>query len=154
MAQLLSLFRRKPLLDAASSEQVVASIRAAEARTTGEIRVYLESKCLYVDAMHRAEELFLQLGMYQTRHRNAVLVYVALTDHQFALYGDVAIYEAGGSGLWEEAAEALRNRLAEGDITGGLCGCINLLGTALAAHFPPDPAVSKNELPDEIVFGK
>jgi len=32
--------------------------------------------------------------------------------------------------------------------------CINELGRALAEHFPYDPAIHRNELPDEIVFGK
>ena len=154
MPHLLSLFRKKPLLDLVSRERVVACIRAAEAQTTGEIRVFIESRCGYTDAMQRAVELFTKLGMYHTEHQNAVLVYVALKDRRFALYGDTAIYDAGGAALWEQSAAALRDHLRDGAIAAGLCACITGLGAVLAAHFPPDASVTKNELPDEIVFGK
>lgn len=154
MPQSFSLLRKKSLLDPASREQVVACIRTAEARTTGEIRVYMESGCAYVDAMHRAVELFTKLGMHHTEHRNAVLVYMALADRQFAIYGDAAIYEAGGTALWEHAAATLQSHIRSGNVTEGLCACITGIGDALAQHFPPDASINKNELPDEIVFGK
>jgi uncharacterized membrane protein len=83
------------------------------------------------------------------------LVYVALKDRQFALIGDTAIHEkAGGETFWKQAAAKLTGHLRKNEITEGLCNCIHELGTALAIHFPYDPAIKKNELPDEIVFGK
>lgn len=147
--------KKKPLLDAASQDAVVACIREAEEKTTGELRVYLESHCSYVDAIDRAWELFAQLGMAETERRNAILVYMALDDKQFAIVGDKEIYEkAGGALFWENAASELKNYLTNNKIGEGLCVCIRELGKALAQHFPYDPAVTKNELPDEIVFGK
>jgi uncharacterized membrane protein len=136
-------------------EAVVAAIRQAEARTTGEIRVFIEGHCAYVDALDRAIELFASLGMEQTEERNAVLVYLALKDKQFAIYGDEEIYkQAGGPHFWHRAAQVLQAALRHGDMAGGLVACINELGTALVNHFPYHSDVEKNELPDEIVFGK
>jgi len=150
-----AFLKKKPLLDPRSQEEVVARIRAAESRTTGEIRVFLESRCTYMDAMHRAEELFTELAMHQTEQRNAVLLYMAVTDHQFAIYGDTEIYaQAGGQQFWDHAAAALKDHLKEGRLKEGLCACVDELGNALALHFPADPDVAKNELPDEIIFGK
>jgi uncharacterized membrane protein len=148
-------WNKKPLLDPAEQEKVVACIREAENKTTGELRVFLESRCSYVDAMDRAWELFTKLGMFETERRNAVLVYMALDDHQFAIVGDEEIYkQAGGPVFWENAAAELKNYLKQGRIGEGLRVCINVLGDALAQHFPYDPSVIHNELPDEIVFGK
>ena len=150
-----SFFKKKPLLDDSSQAKIVAAIQEAEARTTGELRVFLESHCKYVNAMDRAQELFLELGMQHTERRNAVLIYMAIVDHQFAIVGDKEIYEkAGGPVFWSEAAAHLKALLVKGLLTEGLVACINELGKALATHFPYDPAVHKNELPDEIVFGK
>lgn len=133
----------------------MAAIREAELRTTGEIRVYIEHHCSYMDALDRAVELFAALQMEQTEERNAVLVYMAVKDHQFAIYGDESIYvKAGGPHFWARAAQILQAALRRGDMAGGLVGCINELGNALATHFPYDSGVQKNELPDEIVFGK
>ena len=147
--------KSKPLLPADVQEAVVAAIRQAELRTTGEIRIFIEPRCSYMDAIDRAIELFTKLGMEQTEERNAVLVYVAIKDHQFAIYGDEEIYrQAGGAQFWAHAARILQEGLRAGELAGGLVTCINELGNALAAHFPYHSDVEKNELPDEIVFGK
>lgn len=152
---MFSFWKKKPLLDAASEERVVAAIREAEKNTTGELRVFIESRCAYVDAMDRAWEIFAKLGMHQTERRNAVLVYLALDDHQFAIVGDKEIYEqAGGQAFWENAAAHLKNYLRNGETGKGLEVCVQELGAALAQHFPYDPNILKNELPDDIVFGK
>ena len=145
----------KPLLSQDVQDQVVRAIRASEARTTGELRVFIEPHCSYVDAMDRAKEVFAQLAMEKTERRNAVLVYMAMTDKQFAIFGDEEIYnKAGGAEFWKGAAIILQQHLKAGQISDGLCACIEALGAALASHFPYDPAIEKNELPDEIVFGK
>lgn len=148
-------FKKRPLLDKDDQERIVAAICAAEAATTGELRVYIESHCAYMDAMDMAKEVFVKLGMTQTERRNAVLVYMAINDHQFAIMGDEEIYkQAGGALFWESAAAELKNYLKEGKIAEGLVVCIHELARALAQHFPYDPTITRNELPDEIVFGK
>jgi len=152
---MFSLFGKKPMLDKASQLKIVEAIKEAESKTSGEVRVFMEHHCAYVDPMERAKEIFASLAMEQTSARNAVLVYVAISDRQFALFGDVAIYEkAGGPIFWKKAAEKLVGHLRKNEIAEGMHNCIHELGTALATHFPYDPAVKKNELPDEIVFGK
>ena len=148
-------FKKKELLDRDDQERIVAAIRSAEAITTGELRVFVESGCEYMDAMDKAKELFLKLGMANTERRNAVLVYLAINDHQFAIFGDEEIYkQAGGPVFWELAAAELKSYLKQGKIAEGLVVCVNELSNAMAKHFPYDPTITKNELPDEIVFGK
>lgn len=152
----MSLFgKNKTPLNKEEQERVVAAIQKAESNTTGELRVYMEPHCEYVDAIDRAKEVFAELGMTETIRRNAVLVYMAYTDHQFAILGDKEIYEqAGGAEFWKHAAHIFQEHLRNGQMAEGFVACIDELGTALAQHFPYDPAVTKNELPDEIVFGK
>ena len=152
---MFSLFRKKPILGADAQQRVVACIKEAESKTSGEIRVFMEHHCEYMDAMHRAQEIFYSLGMEKTVARNAIIVYVAFADRQFALFGDKVIYEkAGGPVFWKKAADKLSGHLRKNEITEGLSNCILELGAALADSFPYDPAIKKNELPDEIVFGK
>jgi uncharacterized membrane protein len=152
---MFSLFRKRPMLTADENNRIVEAIKEAESRTSGEIRVYMEHHCHYVDPLLRAKEVFLSLGMEKTQARNAIIIYVALTDRQFALYGDQVIYEkAGGPLFWKAAAEKLIGHLRKKEVAAGVANCIHELGTALAAHFPADPTIKKNELPDEIVFGK
>ena len=152
---MFSLFPKKELLHKDAQHKIVESIKEAESKTTGEIRVFMEPNCRYMDALHRAQELFANLGMEKTQARNAIIIYVALKDRQFALFGDIAIYhKAGGAEFWKGAAAKLTGHLKMNEVAEGLCNCIHELGSALATHFPYDPAIKKNELPDEIVFGK
>ena len=152
---MFSFFRKKDILDKDAQHKIVACIKEAESKTSGEIRVFIEHHCAYMDAMQRAQEIFANLEMAKTQSRNAIIVYVAISDRQFALFGDIAIYEkAGGAEFWKSAAAKLTGHLRKNNVTEGLCNCIHELGTALATHFPYDPAIKKNELPDEIVFGK
>ncbi len=152
---MFSLFRKKEILDKDSQQRIVACIKEAESKTSGEVRVFIEHNCQYMDAMQRAKEIFTNLAMEKTQARNAIIIYIAVTDRQFALFGDTAIYEkAGGAEFWKSAAAKLTGHLKKNNLTEGLCNCIHELGTALAIHFPYDPAIKKNELPDEIVFGK
>jgi len=147
--------KKKALLAPEVQQLVVDAIKKAESKTTGEIRIFIESKCDYVDALDRAREVFQKLGMMHTARRNAVLVYIAFDHQQFAIMGDTEIYDkAGGPAFWESAASRLKQYLSGGMVAEGLVFCIEELGKALAEHFPYDPDVSKNELPDEIVFGK
>ena len=149
------LFKKKPIIDKVAQQKVEACIHEAESKTSGEIRVYMEHKCAHADPMTRAREVFAQLEMHKTDARNAILVYVAFADRKFALLGDKVIYEkAGGPAFWEKAAAQLTGHLKKNEITEGLCNCITQLGVVLAAEFPADPSTKKNELPDDIVFGK
>ena len=58
---------RKPLLNPVEQKQIIAAIQAAEQRTSGEIRVFVESRCRFVDPLDRATEVFAALKMEKSR---------------------------------------------------------------------------------------
>jgi len=147
--------RKKEMLDKDSQHRIVECIKEAESKTTGEVRVYMEHHCSYMDARLRAIEIFRHLNMHKTEMRNGVLVYVALTDRQFAILGDAGIDKmAGGADFWQQAAGMLKAQMKQNNVTEGLCECIREMGNVLSQHFPYNSAVPRNQLPDEIVFGK
>ena len=145
---------RKPLLDPDANKRIVAAIQAAEQRTSGEIRVFVESHCRYVDPLDRAAEVFATLKMEQTSARNGVLVYVALRDRQLALLGDKGIHEKVGSAFWRQQVRVILSCFNKADYAGGIADVVTGIGEALYQHFPYDGANDKNELSDDIVFGK
>lgn len=152
---MFDLFKSKqPLLSAADQRRVTEAVKAAERTTSGEIRVYVESRCSYVDPMDRAKEIFFQLKMNRTEAHNAVLIYVALVDRQMALYGDEGIYRrTGGDPYWKHELNIMRRFFLEGKIAEGIASCAANIGKALAEHFPYNIDTDRNELPDDIVFG-
>ncbi|PSK89727.1 TPM domain-containing protein [Taibaiella chishuiensis] len=146
--------KKKPLLSAAEQERIVAAVQEAERNTSGEIRVYMESRCAYVDSMDRAREVFFKLKMQETSNHNAVLVYIALVDRQLALYGDEGIHrKTGGDPYWRQEVQLLRRFFQENRIAEGIATCVQHIGMSLSEHFPYDSKTDKNELPDDIVFG-
>src|ERR1043165_4614100 len=126
---MFSFLKKEPLIDGEGQQRITAAIAAAEARTTREIRVYVETRCAYMDAMDRAVELFAGLGMDKTERRNAVIVYLAIKDQQFAIFGDQEIFiKAGGPVFWEKAAAEMKTYLKAGQYAEGLAVCVNELG--------------------------
>ena len=146
--------KEKDFFTAEEKEQLLEAIRKAEQRTSGEVRLFVESKCRYVDPMDRAKEIFLQLEMDKTQDRNATLVYVAVKDKQAAILGDVGIHQKVGQAYWEAEIQKMFHYFGQEHLAEGLCHCINDIGEALHHYFPYDRDTDKNELPDEIVFGR
>ena len=135
-------------------ELIVDAVRDAEHRTSGEVRVFIERRCRYVYAIDRAVEIFEQLKMDQTKDRNAVLVYVAIRDRQLAIFGDEGIHKKVGDEYWAAEVVKMIHAFNRQDIADGIVRCVNDIGIALQTHFPYDRDTDKNELPDDIVFGR
>ena len=106
---MLPFFKKKPTNYFSEPEKqlIVNAIKQAETNTSGEIRVFIENKCSYVDAIDRAKELFEKLKMFETEQRNGVLLYVALKDRQLAIFGDKGIYEKTGVEFWNNEVNEL-----------------------------------------------
>jgi len=130
-------------------QKIVAAIANAERATSGEIRVYVSSR-KRKDALAFAQMRFEKLGMQNTKHRNAVLIYIVPLTRSFAIVGDSGVHEKCGESFWKEAAEELGGNLRSLPMTEALIRAVQKIGALLAQYFPPDPE-DRNELPDEIL---
>ena len=146
--------KKKAFFSPEEEQQLVETIRKAEQRTSGEVRLFVESRCRFVDATDRAKELFIKLAMDQTKDRNATLIYVAVKDKQAAILGDAGIHEKVGEKYWKDEITKMLLHFKNEKLAEGINQVIIDLGEALHYYFPYDRGSDKNELPDEIVFGK
>lgn len=140
------------LFSTSDRSKIIAAIKAAEMKTSGEIQVHIENHCAE-DVMDRAAEVFEVLKMQKTKERNAVLFYLAVEDHKFAILGDRGINAVVPANFWEEIKNEMLAHFKKGEFTKGLSLGIELSGKALQAHFPYERKGDINELPDEISFG-
>jgi uncharacterized membrane protein len=131
---------------------IVGSIQSAEQLTSGEIQVHIENHCSN-DVMDRAAEVFELLKMHQTQQRNAVLFYLAVEDHKFAVLGDCGINAVVPANFWENIKELMVAEFKQGKFTDGLVAGIQKCGEQLQSHFPFDKENDTNELSDDISFG-
>jgi uncharacterized membrane protein len=132
--------------------QILAAVIEAELKTSGEIRIHIETS-LKGDVLDRAAWLFKKLGMDKTEERNGVLFYLAVGDRKFAIIGDTGINAKVPVGFWDDISELLKKNFKEGKFTEGLSEGILLTGKHLKTHFPHRKG-DVNELPDEISFDK
>jgi len=151
---MFSLFKKKKLFSEEENKKIVEAIRDAEMQTSGEVRVFVESRCRFMDPLDRAQEIFAKLNMQKTKDRNAVLVYVALKDRQLAIYGDSGIHEKTGQLFWTAAVNTIIQHFNRENYAEGISSSVTQIGEALRQHFPFDKDIDKNELPDEIIFGR
>ena len=107
-----------------------------------------------MDAIDRAKEIFAELKMYETADRNAVLVYVALKDKQLAVFGDEGIHSKLGNDYWNAEVRKMISKFNKENYADGIKEVVTDIGEALTQHFPYNNDTDKNELPDDIVFGK
>ncbi|MBO9572614.1 MAG: TPM domain-containing protein, partial [Chitinophagaceae bacterium] len=104
---------RKLFFTSEENSRVVDAIRKAEQHTSGEIRVYIENRCKFVDPLDRAEEIFWGLKMDHTQYHNSVLLYVAVKDHQFAIFADKGIHEKLGNEFWQKEVAQMGRHFRE-----------------------------------------
>ena len=134
------------------SKAIVETIAAAEAMTSGEIRLHIEAKCKSENVLDRAAEVFFQLKMNETAHQNGVLIYIAKDDHKFAIMGDKGINDVVPANFWDGTKEVMREHFKQSEFYEGVVFAIRETGFHLKQYFPLKDN-DKNELPNEISEG-
>ncbi len=149
LPSLNKLFNKK-LFSPSEEERLMKAIKLAEQKTSGEIRVHIESKHK-LEPVKRAQEVFIALNMNQTKERNGILFYLDIHSKQFAVWGDEGIHQKVSQAFWDEISEVCITNFKKDQFIEGLEAAINLCGDKLKLHFPLQ-ADDTNELSDEISY--
>lgn len=130
---------------------IVEAIRVAELNTSGEIRVHIETTCKG-DATNRALDLFHTLKMDNTKLQNAVLIYLAVEDKSFVIYGDKGINDVVENDFWDSTKNVMQSHFKQGNFKQGLIEGVLKSGEQLKKYFPYSDS-DFNELTNEISKG-
>ena len=141
--------RTEEFLSKLEHDRIVAAIRDAESKTSGQIRVFIQRGKLEVDPLIAAQKKFHRLEMHKTSDRNAILIFVAPRAHKFAVVGDKGIHEKCGESFWQRLVDGMREHFQNEKFSHALVEAIEEAGKALAAHFPRR-TTSSNQLPDNV----
>ena len=144
--------RTHKFLSQLDHERIVRAIKDVEAKTSGEVRVYVQRGHFHGEALPRAQKKFLELGMEKTRERNAVLIFVAPREQKFAVIGDEGVHQKCGQQFWQELVEKMRAHFQQEEFTDALVEAIESTGQLLGRYFPKS-SERGNELSDDIVEG-
>lgn len=144
--------RTKEFLNRLDHGRIVTAIKEAEAKTSAQIRVYLQRGKLDGDPLGEAQANFQKLGMHKTGERNGVLIFIAPRAQKYAVVGDEGIHQKCGENYWQQVVEGMREHFKSEKFSEAIVTGISEIGAALAKHFPKT-STSSNELPDDIIEG-
>jgi uncharacterized membrane protein len=132
-------------------KEIVEAIRIAEQNTSGEIRIHIEASS-QKEHFERALEVFHLLKMYNTKDENGVLIYVAVLDKKFVIYGDKGINKVVPKDFWNATKNTMQHHFKKGNFKQGIVDGVLKAGEELKAHFPWQ-IDDENELSNEISKG-
>ncbi|MBJ7260288.1 MAG: TPM domain-containing protein [Chthoniobacterales bacterium] len=143
--------KTREFIDAVAEGRIVEAVRAAEAQTSGEIRVFIAHRKLRgEDVRVRARVEFERLHIGHTALHNGILFYILPAEQTFAVVGGEAIHERCGQNFWDETAAAMEKLFREGKFTEGVLAGLERAGDIMARHFPREDD-DRNELSDAVV---
>ncbi len=140
----------------ATLEVIEHEIRNSETRHAGEICFVVEGAlngvALYggQSPRERAIEVFSLLRLWDTEHRNAVLIYVLLADRAVEIVADRGVHSKVAADDWEGVCHAMEVAFACGLYHTGTMDGIQAVTRQLVKHFPVVAGATK-ELPDKPV---
>jgi len=143
--------RVEDFLTTQEEHEIVDAIVSAEKNTSGEIRVHIEAHTR-LDLLDRAKEVFHYLKMDNTKEENGVLLYIAVSDQKFAIYGDKGIDRVVPNNFWDTTKEAIQKDFIAGNFKEGIINGVLKAGKELEEHFPWLHG-DTNELSNEISKG-
>ena len=140
--------RVEKFLTADEEQEIVQAILEAEKNTSGEIRVHIESNSK-LEHFERAKAIFHNLKMDNTKDENGVLIYVAVQDRKFVIYGDRGIDKVVPKNFWDTTKDTMQHQFEDGQFKEGIIAGILSAGQKLQTHFPWNHG-DKNELSNEV----
>lgn len=98
----------------------------------------------------RAEQLFLEEGVTETRDRSGVLLLISESEHVVQLLADRGIHERAGVEEWQGDVRLIVDHIRRRRAADGVCEAITRIGAQLARSFPPRPD-DTNELSNRVL---
>ncbi len=126
------------------------AIHDAEKKTSGEIRVHVETE-FEGDVLDRAATVFAKIGMQKTALRNGVLIFFGIKNKKFAIIGDAGINAVVNENFWDETRAVMEKHFISADFAGGIVTGVRMAGEKLRQYFPCKTD-DVNELSNEISF--
>ncbi|MBI3535094.1 MAG: TPM domain-containing protein [Deltaproteobacteria bacterium] len=138
-------------MEAGKISPIILAIAESEKETTAEIRVALSQRRFDSDPLKRVKKIFYQNGMQNTKNRNAILLYINLKKHKFAIFGDEGIHHIVKQNYWDEIVKELSQDLKYTHYENAIAIAVRKLGSILKTLFPvsldnPNPDELSNEV--------
>ena len=133
---------------------ISTAIRAAESRSSGEVRFAVETGLGIAELWaglsprERALQVFSHLAVWNTELRNGVLIYVLVADRDVEIVADRGVAARVDPADWERASRLMEDHFRARRFREGAVAGVEAVGELLARHFPAGPE-NRDELPNQ-----
>jgi len=141
-----------------SERDIASAIAAAEQRSSGEIRLAVETALSLRDLWsgkpprERAAEVFAQLRVWDTELRNGVLIYVLMADRDVEIVADRGAAARISLTEWESVCRLIEGHFQAGRFREGAVAGVDEVGRLLEREFSASRVHGKpdrDELPNQ-----
>jgi len=112
-------------------------------------RLIVPKKILIQKVQERATRYFMESGVYNTKDRTGILIFISILERRVELLADSGINAKIPQEKWQSIVDNIIKGIKQKDIATHLTNSINECGDLLVEHFPIQ-ADDKNELTDAI----
>ncbi|MCH8171326.1 MAG: TPM domain-containing protein [Bacteroidetes bacterium] len=129
-------------------------IKESEKSTAGEICVSIKEKKTFLTSSvyDLAKKEFYKLGVYKTRDKTGILIFILLEKKQFYILADEGINEIVPENTWDGIKDEMQRMFIKGNFCKGIIYGIDEIGSLLSKHFPIKPD-DTNELSNKVALG-
>jgi uncharacterized membrane protein len=138
----------------AALDAIAQAVKDCEHSHPGEIRFVIEAALHPAAVWHgltprqRAVEVFAQQRVWDTEHRNGVLIYLLLADRAVEIVADRFVARGRvPQAEWDAACRQIEAHFRAGRFEAGAVAGVQAVAQILA-QYPPGPADVGNEMPD------
>lgn len=128
-------------------------IKESEKSTAGEICVSIKEKKTFLTSSvyDLAKKEFYKLGVYKTRDKTGILIFILLEKKQFYILADEGINEIVPENTWDGIKDEMQRMFIKGNFCKGIIYGIDEIGSLLSKHFPIKPD-DTNELSNKVAL--
>ena len=138
---------------------IAQAVAAAEQGHVGEIQVVIEGHIPCSQAYHqntrlRAQQLFAELGVWDTELNSGVLLYLNLCERKVEIVIDRGLKNATQTETWNKICQNIVVTLAQKEYLRAVTEGVNEIGRVLDQYYVETDLHDQNELPNEPIILK
>ena len=140
-------------------QEIARAVQQAEKGHVGEIQVVIEghipcSQAYYQNTRLRAQQLFAELGVWDTELNSGVLLYLNLCERKVEIVIDRGLKNATQTETWNKICQNIAVTLAQKEYLRAVIGGVNEIGQVLDQYYVKTDLYDENELPNEPIILK
>ena len=138
-------------------KDIQSAVDKIESSTIGEIILSFRNKKSLIEKLYSNHELamkdFERLGVYKTKERTGIMVFLLFEDKYYDIIADEGIYAKIPDDTWNKLELKLKEEFRNKNYSSGLIALINAMGEVLSQEFPTRAGTDNDdEIKDEIVI--